>query len=216
MAHLTEAPDPHRLDTLDAVREVIGEPIPGLDLKVTGVLGDEVKEFIARSPFLVLSTADAEGNVDASPKGDEPGFVVVEDDETLVVPDRPGNKLVYGLTNIVDNSHVGILFMIPGTNETVRVNGRAELTADPELLERLAARGKPATLAIRVHVDQCFYHCAKAFIRSKLWKPDTWPENKKISFGKMFAQRVGVEGDDAAKLADDIDARVEEDYVTNL
>jgi hypothetical protein len=210
------AEDAHRLQTLDDVRAVIGEPIAGIELKVGNVIEAEARDFIARSPFLVLSTSDSEGRLDASPKGDDPGFVLVEDDQTIVIPDRPGNKLVYGLTNILENPHVGVLFMIPGTNETMRINGRAELTNDPALLEKLAARGKPAILGIRVHVEQCFHHCAKAFLRSKLWKPDTWPEKQKISFGQLFARRAGVEGDDGDKLAESIDARVEEDYATNL
>jgi predicted pyridoxine 5'-phosphate oxidase superfamily flavin-nucleotide-binding protein len=114
--------------------------------------------------------------------------------------------------NILKNSKVGVLFLIPGTAETLRVNGTAELTSDPELLERLAARGKPAVIAIRIHVEECFFHCAKAFIRSRLWQPETWPERQKISFGRMLAKRTG--GDE--KAAQEIDERVEADYRDNL
>jgi predicted pyridoxine 5'-phosphate oxidase superfamily flavin-nucleotide-binding protein len=105
-----------------------------------------------------------------------------------------------------------VLFLIPGTPETYRVNGTAELTTDPALLERLAARGRPAVLAIRVHVEECFFHCAKAFIRSKLWQPETWPERRRVSFGKMFAKAAGA--DDEAAAA--IDAAIETDYRENL
>jgi PPOX class probable FMN-dependent enzyme len=206
----------HRIDTVEQLREVIGQPIEGLALKVGDVIDDHARTFLARAPFLVLSTSDPEGNVDASPKGDEPGFVVVEDEHTLLIPDRPGNKLAMGLQNILANPHVGVLFMIPGTNETLRINGRAELRRDPELLEQLAARGKPAVLAIRVHVDECFFHCAKAFIRSKLWKPDSWPEKQRISFGKMFAEKIGGDADTMASLEATVDALVEEDYCNNL
>jgi PPOX class probable FMN-dependent enzyme len=206
--------DDGRVETLGALRDIIGEPVEGIDLKVYDTVGPEAQAFIARSPFLVLSTADADGNLDASPKGDDPGFVEVEDEHTLLIPDRPGNKLVYGLRNVLENPHVGVLFFVPGTTETLRANGRAELRRDPELLARLAARGKPAVVAIRVHVDECFFHCSKAFIRSKLWKPDTWPEKQKISFGRMFAERLGVADDDS--LTTTIDAMVEEDYRTNL
>jgi len=150
--------------------------------------------------------------VDASPKGDAPGFVWVENEKTLVIPDRPGNKLAYGHVNILENSKVGVLFLIPGTPETLRVNGTAELTVDPELLEQLAARGKPAVLAIRVHVEECFFHCAKAFMRSKLWQPQAWPERQKISFGRMFAKVTGAD-ETAAKA---IDEAVEVDYRDNL
>src|SRR4051812_19740388 len=150
--------DPHRLSTAEDLWALIGATKPGIELKVDTTLDAAARAFIAKSPFLVLSTADAAGNVDASPKGDDPGFVLVEDDTTLVIPDRPGNRLVFGLQNILENPHVGLLFMIPGTGETLRVNGRAELSADPVLLEQLAARSRPAVLAIRVHVDESFHH----------------------------------------------------------
>jgi hypothetical protein len=204
--------DPHTIDDVTALRRIVGESIPGLDLKNQDTISDEAREYIARSPFLVLATCDADGRLDASPKGDGPGFCLVEDEKTLVIPDRPGNKLVYGLQNILANPQVGVIFMLPGTPETVRVNGRASLTADPELLARLAARGKPATLAIRVHVEECFHHCAKAFLRSQLWKPESWPERLKISFGAMAAKRMKLGSDVAAKF----DAAVEDDYRNNL
>jgi uncharacterized protein len=204
--------DPHAISDLDGLRRIIGPPIPGLDLKNQETISDEARAYIERSPFLVLATCDADGHLDASPKGDEPGFCLIEDERTLVIPDRPGNKLVYGLQNILVRPHVGVIFMLPGTPETVRVNGTATLTADPELLARLAARGKPALLAIRVHVEECFHHCAKAFIRSKLWKPESWQQRLKISFGAMAAKRMKLGADVAAKF----DAAVEDDYRNNL
>jgi PPOX class probable FMN-dependent enzyme len=204
--------DSHSILTPEALREIVGEPPPGLDLKNESSLNEYAREFIARSPFLVLSTADAAGTLDASPKGDGPGFVLVEDEHTIVIPDRPGNKLAYGHVNILDNPKVGILFMIPGTPETLRINGTAELTSDPELLARLAARGKPAVLAIRVGVDECFFHCAKAFIRARLWNTDSWPERQKVSFGRMFAEKVGAK----QEVADKVDEAVEADYRDNL
>jgi PPOX class probable FMN-dependent enzyme len=161
---------------------------------------------------LLLATADAEGNQDVSPKGDGPGFVAIENKTTLLIPDRSGNKLIFGLTNILANRHVGLIFLLPGTAETLRVNGTAELTTDPEILERLSARGKPAVVAIRVNIKEVFYHCAKAFIRSQLWKPDTWQERLKISFGKILAAKMGADN----KMAEQIDELVERDYRTNL
>jgi PPOX class probable FMN-dependent enzyme len=205
--------DAHSIDSVARLRAIVGEPMAGVELKVYDALMEEARAYIARSPFLVLSSADRNGNVDASPKGDEPGFVLVEDDRTIVIPDRPGNKLAYGLTNVLENPHVGVLFMIPGTTETLRINGSAELRSDPELLERLAARGKPAVLAIRVTVEECFFHCSKAFLRSNLWKPDTWPEKQKISFGRMFAERIAA---DDPNLSQTIDDMVEADARTNL
>jgi hypothetical protein len=204
--------DPHSITDLEGLRRIIGPPIPGLDLKNQDTISDEARAYIERSPFLVLATSDAEGRLDASPKGDDPGFCLVEDERTFVIPDRPGNKLVYGLQNILINPRVGVIFMLPGTPETVRINGAATLSADPELLARLAARGKPALLAIRVHVEECFHHCAKAFIRSKLWKPESWQERMKISFGAMAAKRMKLSDDIAAKF----DAAVEDDYRNNL
>ena len=146
------------------------------------------------------------------PRGDAPGFVEILDDRTLLIPDRPGNRLLFGLQNILVNPRVGVLFLIPGTVETLRVNGMAELSADPDLLGRLAARGKSAVVVIRVHIEECFFHCGKAFIRSALWKPEAWPEPQHISFGQILAQRSGQDAE-AARL---VDARVEEDYRTNL
>jgi len=204
--------DPHAIRTSEALREVIGEGFPGLDLKNQPLLDEFAIDFIARSPLLVLSTSDATGNLDASPKGDAAGFVMVEDERTIVIPDRPGNKLAYGHLNVLANPKVGVLFLIPGTPETLRVNGSAELTADPVLLERLAARGKPAVLALRVHVDECFFHCAKAFIRSAAWKPETWPERVKVSFGRMLAKRTGAD----EKVVEAVDHAVETDYRDNL
>jgi len=204
--------DPNAIEDLAALRRVVGDPIPGLELKNQSGIFEEARAYIERSPFLVLSTCDAEGRLDASPKGDGPGFCVVPDERTLLIPERPGNKLAYGLQNILANPHVGLLFLLPGTPETVRVNGSATLTSDPEVLESLAARGKPAVLAIRVQVEECFYHCAKAFIRSKLWKPESWTERMKVSFGEMAAKRMGL-GED---VAEKFDEAVEADYRDNL
>jgi uncharacterized protein len=205
--------DAHHLDTVEKLRAIVGEPGPGIELKVYDHLEEEAIAHIAATPFIVLATSDADGNLDASPKGDDPGFVVVEDERTLLIPDRPGNRLAYGLTNMVANPRVGVIFIIPGTTETLRVNGTVELRSDPELLTRLEARGKPAILVIRVTIEQCFFHCSKAFLRSKLWKHETWPDRQPVSFGRMFARRIDGADDN---LADAIDRSVEEDYRTNL
>ena len=181
-------------------------------VKILAALDPTMQDFIRRSPFLVLSTADAERRQEASPKGDAPGFVLIEDERTLLVPERKGNRLVMGLRNVLANPQVGMLFMIPGTPETLRVNGRATLTRDPAVCERLATRGQPALLAIRVEIEECFFHCAKAFLRAELWKPETWPERYRISFGKMLAPRIGADESVAAL----IDRTIEEDYRTNL
>ena len=206
------AVDSHRISTVDELRTIIGTPSDLVPHKLWTALDETCTDFIQRSPFLLLATSDAEGNMDVSPKGDGPGFVAVEDATTLLIPDRSGNKLIFGLQNILANPHVGLIFLIPGTGETLRVNGTAELTSHPAILERLSARGKPAVVAIRVRIKEVFYHCAKAFLRAQLWKSDTWPEKKKISFGKILAGKMGADD----KMAEQIDQFVEQDYKTNL
>ena len=199
--------------TEEALRAVIGEAPAGLQDKNIDRLDHFAVDFIAKCPFLILTTADANGRCDASPKGDAPGFVHILDEKTLVIPDRPGNRLAYGHLNILSNAQVGLLFILPGTPETLRVNGTAELDASPELLESLAARAKPAVLGIRVTVEECFFHCAKAFIRSALWQQDIWPkEPHRVSFGDMFAERRQLDQETARA----IDQSIEADYETNL
>lgn len=205
-------PDHPTIEDVAALRQVLGEPSSGTASKVTDVVTDEARAYITRSPFVVVSTSSADGRQDASPKGDAPGFVVVEDERTLLIPERPGNKLAYGLENILSNPHIGLLFMLPGTPETVRVNGRAEITADPDLCARLEARGKPALLVVRVEVEECFHHCAKAFLRAELWKPESWGERLKVSFGKMAARRLQLDD----HVADLVDEAIEKDYAENL
>jgi PPOX class probable FMN-dependent enzyme len=190
----------------------MGEPNPLTSVKLWRKLEPAAVDFIKASPFLLLSTADKDGNQDVSPKGDGAGFVAVENENTMVIPDRKGNRLLFGLQNILENPRVGLIFLVPGTDETLRVNGRAELTCDPAVLKRLSARGQPALVAIRVRVEQCFFHCAKAFKRSRLWQQDSWPERQKVSFGKLLAAKVG--GGDS--MAERIDAAIEEDYRKNL
>jgi PPOX class probable FMN-dependent enzyme len=197
--------DAHRIATLGALRERMGEPNPATRQKLFDHLDEQMRAFLERSPFCLVATTDREGMPEVSPKGDGAGFVLVEDERTLVLPDRKGNKLLFGLQNLLANPRVGLIFLVPGTDETLRVSGRAELRTDPELLARLSARGQPALLAIRVRVERCFFHCARAFLRAELWNPESWPEPVRISFGRQIAPRIG--GD--AKLAEAIDANIE-------
>jgi PPOX class probable FMN-dependent enzyme len=182
----------HRIRTLEQLREIIGTPSPPvtLDVVVGTTLDRMAREFIAASPFLLLATADSEGRIDISPKGDPAGFVHIENDTTLVIPDRKGNKLAIGHQNLLENPAIALLFLIPGTGETLRVTGSAELTCDPDLLPRLAARGKPPQLAIRVFVREVFFHCPRALMRSELWNPAKWPERHPISVGRFLAERL--------------------------
>ena len=204
--------DAHRLTTIEAVRAIIGDEAPVVRAKLFGELEETAVEFIRRSPLVLLATSDADGHPDVSPKGDGPGFVAVEDARTLLIPDRKGNKLIFGLRNILANPRVALIFLVPGTEETLRVHGTAELTADPAIVERLSARGQPALLAIRVRVETCFFHCAKAFKRSRLWQPASWPERVRVSFGRLLAPRLGG----APDLAQAIDRMIDEDYEKNL
>jgi uncharacterized protein len=179
--------------------------------KVLRQLDRHCRDFIARSPFLVLGTADAEGNQDLSPRGDPPGFVKVLADGRLAIPDRPGNRRVDSLANIAANPKVALLFTVPGFDETLRVSGRAEFARDPALLESLAVKGKPAVAAILVEVDEVFFHCAKAMIRSALWVPGSRADRGEMpSLGRILADQIG--GLDPA----DADAAVERSNRTRL
>lgn len=201
----------HRITSVEQLRVIYGNPNPIVPRKLLSGLDGAAVDFIARSPFLVIGTSDAEGNQDVSPKGDAPGFVAVEGN-TLLIPDRRGNKLLFGFQNILANPHVAVIFMVPGTEETLRVAGTAELSDDPALLERLSARGVPAQLVIRVNVRECFFHCAKAFIRSQLWEPASWSERVKFQWGKYLAAKDGL----SDKVAGKIDSAVADDYKNNL
>jgi PPOX class probable FMN-dependent enzyme len=157
------------------LREIVGTPGERAVLKERPVLDAHCRAFIAHSPLVVIATAAADGRCDVSPKGDAPGFVLVLDERRLVIPDRPGNRRLDGMRNLLVNPHIGLIFLVPGREETLRVNGRAWITRDPELLQRCTAQGKTPVLAIGVEVEQCFLHCAKAFRRAQLWAADRWP-----------------------------------------
>jgi hypothetical protein len=180
------------IDTVERLRSILSEPHPMTHAKLLDHLDEQARTFIAHSPFLVMSTVSDAG-VEASPKGDEIGFVQVLDDHTLLVPERPGNKLAFGLQNILANGQIGLLFMRPGTGETLRVGGRARLIDDADVLQRLSARGKPAVLAIRVDVVRAFFHCARSVLRANLWEPASWPEKQTVSFGRIMREKIKVD-----------------------
>lgn len=202
----------HQISSVEQLRTVIPEPPALLQEKVFSELVEEAQEFIAAAPLIMLCTTNAQGQMDVSPKGDAPGFVEVTDANTLTIPDRPGNRLAYGFNNLLQSASVSLIFLHPGTRETLRVNGQGFITKDPAVLERLGVGGKPAMLATEVQVQECFFHCGKALIRSKTWQPDSWGEPIKISFGQQFAKRMGGQ----QEMADQIDASVNEDYKNNL
>lgn len=164
------------IETRDQLRSVVAEPSELVTRKCLTSLDRHCGTFIARSPFVLLASADREGNVDVSPKGDPPGFVRILDQQTLAIPDRPGNQRADSMENILQNPKVGLIFLIPGKTETLRVSGVATIVRDPALLDSMAVRGQRPKLAIVVKVEEAFFHCSKCMIRSRLWQPDQWPD----------------------------------------
>jgi len=170
----------HVVKSESELREIYDMPSERARHKETAKITEDACAFIAHSPFLVMATAGADGTCDVSPKGDAPGFVQVLDERRLVVPDRIGNNRLDGLTNITENGHIALLFFIPGREDNLRVNGRATVVRDEELLERLAVEGKRPRTAVIVDVEQCFLHCARAAKRSGIWKPERWPDSAEV------------------------------------
>jgi hypothetical protein len=156
------------------LRDLLGEPSGRAVTKERTRLHDRDKEWLAASPFCLIATADAGGNCDVSPKGDPPGFTFVLDDATIAIPERPGNKRADGFRNILSNPQVGTIFLVPGRGETLRINGRARLLRDAPFFSRLVVKGHRPQLALVIDIQQIFFHCPKAFLRSSLWKPETW------------------------------------------
>jgi PPOX class probable FMN-dependent enzyme len=214
---MIEAPAPPQFSNLitseEELRALLGEPRDLVIRKQLPALDTHCRSFIARSPYLLLGTANAEGDCDVSPRGDAPGFVLVLDDRTLVIPDRPGNRRIDSLRNIVTHGGVGLLFMVPGVEETLRVNGRAAIVRDADLLARLEARGKIPDLAIVVTVQEAFLHCAKALKRSQLWNTATWPERAALP---TLAQIIHDQVPGTVMTVEEWDASFEEGFRKRL
>jgi PPOX class probable FMN-dependent enzyme len=162
--------------TVEELRALMGEPSEVALRKDIGRLDEHCRAFIGRSPFVLVATSDRSGRCDVSPKGDAPGFVQVLDEQHLVIPDRPGNKRYDGIRNLLENPGIGLLFLLPRSEETLRVNGRAQVVRDPDLLARFAVQGKLPQLALVVEVQESFLHCAKCVKRSGLWDTAEWPD----------------------------------------
>lgn len=213
---MTQAAERQRITSIDTLRELVGVPSERAVKKQLSVLDQHCTAFIQRSPFMLLGTSSADGRCDVSPKGDQPGFVLVEDSRTLVIPDRPGNRRFDSLQNILANPHVGLLFLIPGMDETLRVNGTAELVRDPLLLGRLAVDGKQPLLAIVVQVEKAFLHCGRSSLRSSVWDPGRYmPREQLPSLSKMIADQTRpAERDDAdhARYLDEAERATAEAY----
>ena len=192
--------------------QLYGEPSERAVLKQLDHLDKHCRAFIEISPFLVIGTMGSDGLGDVSPRGDAPGFVKVRDEKTIYLPDRLGNNRTDTLLNVIDNSGVGLLFLVPGMNETLRVNGNARITIDENILEGLSAQGKAPRSALEISVEEAYLQCAKALIRSKLWEEDYKIERKSFpSLGKIISDQIG-RGDDENRA----EKSIQEGYRTKL
>ena len=183
------------ISSLSALRELYPEPAGRAVLKQLRHLDEHCVRFISLSPFVVLATTSADGRADASPRGGAPGFVKVLDAHTLLIPDSPGNNRLDSLSNVIGTGQAGLLFMIPGINETLRVNGKAVLSIDADELAACADDRRTPKLVIRIAVEEAYLHCAKAFMRSGLWQPASQvPRSMLPPMGQMIAEQTGIAG----------------------
>lgn len=196
---------------MNALRECYPEPLERAVLKTRRSLDHHMRRFIALAPFLCLGTSSDEG-ADVSPRGDAPGFVHVLDDATLLIPDWPGNNRLDSLSNVMAHPKVGLLFLIPGVNESLRVNGVAEVSTDPDLLRRWGVGGRHPRSVLRVSVREAYLHCGKALIRSRLWDAGAQIDRATLpTYGQMLKDQISVRD-----TADEIQASVEDGYKNRL
>jgi PPOX class probable FMN-dependent enzyme len=179
----------HRITEEAALTAIIGEPMDFVRAKICCELNEAMREFIACSPLVFVSTIDAQGMLDVSPKGDPAGFTHIDEEGNLLIPERLGNRLTFGFRNILRNPEIGLIYVIPNQLETLRVKGKASLHTDPDLLAQMEVGGKPALLYTRVEVKQCFFHCGKALVRSKLWDPENWAKDKRSIAARQFTAK---------------------------
>ncbi|MER6990234.1 pyridoxamine 5'-phosphate oxidase family protein [Saccharopolyspora hirsuta] len=156
------------------LRDVVGEPLPRVRDKARAALHEVDRQWLAASPFCLIATSAADGTCDVSPKGDPAGFTLVLDERTIAIPERPGNRRADGYRNVLTNPHAGLIYFVPGRGDTLRINGRARLVRDAPFFDDMVVKGHRPVLALVVEVEEVFHHCAKAFLRSGLWKPETW------------------------------------------
>jgi PPOX class probable FMN-dependent enzyme len=195
------------------LRDLMGEPMDLAARKSVSKLDKYSKEYISRSPFVCIGSADETGKADVSPRGDPPGFVQVLDDNTLFIPDRPGNRRVDTMSNIISNPNIALLFLIPGFDDTLRVNGRAEVIQDDGLNAKSEVKGRKPKVGIKMHVEQVFFHCSKAFRRAGLWDADKQQERAEMpSIGRMILEQT-AESNSAISDAEieEVDELVEDD-----
>ncbi|SEH01804.1 hypothetical protein SAMN05444920_12255 [Nonomuraea solani] len=177
------------------LRAIVKEPPQTIWDKDIARIDAHARTIIAHSPFVLLATSNSDGTCDVSPRGDPAGSVLVLDDHRLVLADRPGNQRLDSLRNVLRNPHAGLLFIVPGMNETLRVNGRATLVSDAPFFDDLVVQNKRPRLAILIDVEELYMHCAKAFLRASLWKPETWPDRKSLpTLGQIAKDQMGIKG----------------------
>jgi len=169
------------ITTEAALRDLLGTPMQRALDKERQAFTPEHRDWLAASPFCLVATSDAAGRCDVSPKGDPAGFALVVDDTTLAIPERPGNRRADGFANILQNPHVGLLFMVPGRGDTLRVNGRARLLSDAPYADRMEVKGHRPAVILQIAVEEIYFHCAKAFLRSQLWDPESWAPDAVMS-----------------------------------
>jgi uncharacterized protein len=177
----------------DALRDLLGDPSALVRSKVSDRLNDLTRQFVERAPFLCLATSSADGRCDVSPRGDPPGFVRILDERTLLLPDRPGNRLADSFRNVLENPHVALIFVVPGVTDTLRVNGRATIVDDPELLEECAVEGKVPKVGLRIAVEEAYTHCSKAFLRAQLWDPERYVDRDELPSPGELLRSVGAD-----------------------
>lgn len=196
----------------EGLREIMGHPNEIVTRKTINYIDQHCKSFIEKSPFITIATSDLHGNFDVSPKGDPAGFVKILSDKLLAIPDRPGNRKADTLSNIIQNPNIGLIFLIPGIKETLRVNGEAKIVRDEKVLELLSCQGKTPSFAIIVQVKEAFMHCAKCMIRSNLWGTiDDTQERPVPSLGKVLVDHGKLE-----LSYEELDDRIKNDEKTNL
>ena len=200
------------IQSREELRALYREPGDGAVRKELSKLDAHARNFLSKSPFVLIGTQDRENHADVSPKGDRPGFVVALDDVTLAIPDRPGNNRLDSWENVLRNPAVGLIFLIPGMDETLRINGEGRLTADPVLCKLLAVEGKPALTVLVVKIGAVYMHCAKAFMRSRLWSPQTWPERAEMpTLGQILRDQLAL-----SQSSQELDAGLAEAYRNSL
>ncbi len=184
----------HVITTPEALRALIPPPRPAQQTKVLQALDHHASQWIGRSPFIVVASADAAGRVDLSPKGDPPGFVRILDDRTLAIPDRPGNRRLDTLTNILERPQVGVMFLVPGRGEVLRASGTGQVVTDPDLLSTMVVADRAPALALVVTIDEVMFHCGKSVIRSGLWSSEAWPPIDDLaSYAQCLADQTAAD-----------------------